>query len=431
MKAQPLGSENATAVSRCRACRSSSLIPLFSLGALSLCNAFPLEGEEPARIPLDVLLCDPRGGGCGLVQLRHSTSTGLLYTRYWYQSAISSTMREHLATITKGAENLVPLASGDVVLDIGCNDGTLLRSYVAAGIRRIGFEPNQLHERAKGSATTIVNDFFSAAAFRVTGAAPAKIVTSIAMFYDLDDPGTFADDVRECLADDGIWIVEMHHLPAMLETNGFDAIVHEHVAFYSMTTLQRLLAARDFEIFDVELNGMNGGSFRTFIRRQGAPVREPAGAAARVESLARREADAGLTSVTTYERFMANVNQARDQLRAFVTGAVSRGERVCLHGASTKGNALLQYYGLDNTVITAAADLNADKWGRRTPGTGIPIMRPEDVASLRPRYVIVPIWHLLDEVQRFWAQLDPEAALIAPLPAMRVLEPAGTQPVGP
>jgi hypothetical protein len=407
----------------CRACHAPALAELFSLGDLCLCNDFIAPADEPVRIPLELLLCSPAQGGCGLVQLRHTTPPHLMYTQYWYKSGLSSTMRDHLAALVRKAERAASLKPGQVVLDIGANDGTTLRAYETQDIRRIGFEPNQLHREARIGTTAIVNDFFNADAFLgVTAGDKAQVVTTIAMFYDLDDPNRFVHDVRACLAPNGVWIIEMHYLPSMLDSNGFDAIVHEHVTYYSLRSLQRLLAGHRLEIFDVELNAMNGGSFRAYVRHQGAAFAVADGAAARVRTLEDEEDRQQVDHPETYHRFWRRIGRARQQLRSFLETEIANGRSIYVYGASTKGNALLQFFDLDTRLIAAAGDKNADKWGRLTPGTRIPIVSPQDVANARPDYLLVLIWHLIDEVREQWQPyLAAGGRLIVPLPRFRVI----------
>jgi hypothetical protein len=428
MNGPSLASGDSAPATECRACTAASLVPLFSLGDMYLCNAFPREGETPPRGPLDLLLCDPGAGGCGLVQLRHSTAAALMYSQYWYKSGLSSTMRDHLQSLVMQAERLVDLRPGDTVLDIGANDGTTLRAFRTANVRTIGFEPSQLAGEARVGTSAIIPEFFCAESFRAeVGGAQARIVTTIAMFYDLDDPGGFIDDVRACLAPDGVWIIEMHYLASIVKTNGFDAIVHEHVTYYSLTTLERMLKRHGMETFDVELNDMNGGSFRIFVRHAGAERPRSSGGAARLRERRRVERAMRLDNRHTYHQFWNRIQRVKQRARAFAIDAAARGERLYVYGASTKGNAVLQFFGFDRGTIVAAADLNRDKWGRVTPGTRIPIISPEQAARNNPDYFLVLIWHLLDEVAAQWATyLAAGGRLLVPLPRFRLAR--GTVP---
>lgn len=413
----------------CRGCGSLSLIPLFSLGNLCLCNMFVRPSDEEVRVPLDLVMCDRWREGCGLVQLRHTTPGDLMYRQYWYQSGISSLMREHLSALAQKAETLAGVTRGDIVLDIGCNDGTTLRGYETPGIERVGFEPNQLYRKAAKSGAFVINDYFNAGAFqKAFGRRKAKLVTSLAMFYDLEEPARFIADVRACLAPEGLWVLELHYLGTMIEDNGFDAVVQEHVTYYSLNSLRRLLQTGGFRVDDVELNGMNGGSFRLYVRHKTARAAPPAGGRARVSALDKRERAMRLEDPATYAAFERRVRRERDRLLAFLRKARAAGRTTYVHGASTKGNALLQYYGLGPDLIAGAADKNADKWGLHTAGSLIPIMSPEAVARQRPDYLLVLIWHLLDEVRDQWADwVEAGGRLLAPLPVFKVIGPRATR----
>jgi hypothetical protein len=408
----------------CRGCQARAWTPLFSLGNLALCNQFTVPGEEAVRAPLDLLLCDPIHGGCGLVQLRHTTRSDLMYTEYWAKSGVSGTMRRHLAELVARAEEVAGVKPGDVVLDIGCNDGTTLRAYRTPGITRVGFEPNQLREEAREGTTLVIPELFNAGAFASAfGRTRAQVITSLAMFYDVDDPCTFIEGVRACLAPEGVWIIEMHYLPAMLAANGFDAIVHEHVTYYSLQVLTALLGRHGMEVFDLELNAMNGGSFRVYVRHARAAVGHSAAASLRVRRRERAEEARGMRQAAVYGRFWRRITRLKQQAQDAIGAAADSGRRVLVYGASTKGNALLQFFELDHRLIALAGDINREKWGRRTPGTGIPIVSPEELARARPDYLLVLIWHLLAEVRQQWdGYLADGGRLLVPLPRFRVDE---------
>jgi len=406
----------------CRSCGSKNLIPLFSLGNLCLCNTFVESTEEQIRIPLELVLCDVSSGGCGLLQLRHTTPPELLYAKYWYKSGISSTMRAHLKELINKAVNLVTLNDRNIVVDIGCNDGTMLRACKNEKVRLIGFEPNELFKEAEVGTTKIIHDYFNYESFeKEFGAERAKIITSIAMFYDLENPNKFVADVKKCLDKDGLWVIEMHYLPLMLETNGFDAIVHEHLEYYSMESLKNLLKIHDMEPFDVELNGMNGGSFRIYIRHKGSSLKGYEGAEERLRDLEEYERTLDLNNVKVYEDFWTRIIKIKNELREFIGHEVKMGKKIFVYGASTKGNATLQFFDLDTKLIKGSADKNPDKWGKRTAGTLIPIMPPEQAAKEKPDYFLVLIWHLVDEIKSQLKDYIAEGGkLIIPFPKFEV-----------
>lgn len=278
----------------CRLCGSRALTPVVSLGDQYLGGAFAKpDGAPPVqrRVPLDIVRCDPAQdqNACGLVQLRHSVPPKVLYASYWYRSGVNQTMRDNLAGIAHMAEDIVKLKSGDLVLDIGCNDGTLLKSYRAAGIKRLGIDPSNVVEHARASGLQVVNDFFSASALK--SAYPnqkPKIITSIAMFYDLENPNAFIHDIKACLHEKGVWILELSYLPTMLEMNSFDTICHEHLEYYSLAPMERLFVEHGLEVVDVTLNDINGGSFRIAVSHANG-IKSSDEARERVQQLRLRE----------------------------------------------------------------------------------------------------------------------------------------------
>jgi len=333
-----------------------------------------------------------------------------MYRNYWYRSGTNKTMREALADIANKAEMLIHLRPGDAVLDIGSNDGTLLASFKTGGIYRVGFDPAEnLASLARKVADKVVVDFFHAEAFEHNPELREhrpKIVTSIAMFYDLENPSQFVSDVKAVMHPDGLWVVQMSYLPLMLKQNAFDNICHEHLEYYSLQSFEYLLKLYEFEIVDVELNDVNGGSFRAYIRNRGANE-ECFGdevyrglAAERVQMLREQEIKMGLDDKRVYAEFAMWVERIKADVTSFIKEQVQRGKTVYVYGASTKGNTLLQYFGLDSSLITAAAERNPDKWGRMTVGTHIPIVSEQEARAAKPDYFLVLPWHFIEEFKR-------------------------------
>lgn len=417
----------AVARTTCRACGTAQLTPVFSLGNHNVSNF--VEVEEGVAIPLDLVLCDVAAGGCGLLQLRHTVARELLYTtRYWYRSGINESMRRALADIARKGEQAASLRPGDIVLDIGCNDGTLLRSYTTPQLQLVGFESAvNLMSEARAGTSHIFNEFFRAEPFcRRFNGAKAALITSIAMFYDLDDPNEFIADIAACLRPDGIWLIEMSYLPLMLKRNILDNICHEHLTYYSLFTLRPLLRRHGLDIVDVELNDVNGGSFRVYVRHQTSarPL------SARLAELERRERPLGLNGRPPYDAFARRALDIKTELLGFIQREVGRGRTVYVYGASTKGNTLLQFCGLDHRLITAAADRNPDKWGKKTVGTLIPIISEEEARAERPDFFLILPWHFLTEfLERERAFLERGGQFIVPLPSVRVISQYGVVPL--
>ena len=412
-------------IDRCRICGGKTLRPVIDLGSQYIASIFAGDGvmdELQQRYPLDVVRCaDP--GGCGLVQLRHSVSPRVLYSHYGYLSGINEAMRANLRDIVSKVEQRSTLKPGDIVVDIGCNDGTLLMFYETGGIDRLGFDPAEnvvFSAREKG--LDVVCDFFSPHAFR--GSRPgkkAKVVTSIAMFYDLEDPRAFVRDVASILADDGIWVIELSYLPFMLAKNSYDTICHEHLEYYSLHQITWMLQREGLAVHGIEFNDINGGSFRLFMRKEEAGTVPPE-VQEMIRGVEEREEALGLATDTPYDRFREKVMTVSINLRELVREISSNGRKVYIYGASTKGNTILQYCGIDRNLLPKAADRNPDKWGRRTLGTDIPIISEELARKDSPDFFLVLPWHFIDVfVRREHAFLENGGKFILPLPEVQVI----------
>jgi SAM-dependent methyltransferase len=390
--------------STCRVCESS-LESVLSLGDQYVSNFLSPGEDDGTKAPLELVICRR----CRLLQLKHTVPAETMYQNYWYRSGTNQTMRNALADIANKSELLIHLKEGESVVDIGCNDGTLLGAYKTGNVYKIGFDPaDNLAVHSRKIADRLVVGFFESGAYsrdpELAGRRP-KIVTSIAMFYDLEDPNTFVSDVKAVMHPDGLWVVQMSYLPLMLKTNEIGNICHEHLEYYSLHSFEYLLARHGYEVVDVELNDVNGGSMRTYTRNRSADAsafgdatyRELA--AERVEALREQEIRMGLDDVQTYKEFGIWADRIKQDVVGFIRAQVAAGKKVFVYGASTKGNTLLQYYGLDRTLITAAAERNPDKWGKVTVGTRIPIVSEADARAARPDYFLVLPWHFLEEFQ--------------------------------
>jgi SAM-dependent methyltransferase len=412
----------------CRICGSRALTPVVALGEQYIAGSFAgPDGKPPVqrRIPLDLVRCDPGQDqeACGLVQLRHSVPPRILYRAYFYRSGVNQTMRDHLAGITKMAEDTVKLQAGDLVVDIGCNDGTLLNSYRTQGLRKLGIDPaTNIIEHARKSGLQVVNDFFSAEALRsVYPDEKAKVITSIAMFYDLENPHKFVNDIKASLHERGIWILELSYLPLMLKMNSFDTICHEHLEYYSLAPMERLFAEHELEVVDVTLNDINGGSFRLAVGHAGK-VAPSAEARDRVQTLRLQEFELALDTDAPYAEFRKNIEKIRKDLRAFLLRAKKQRKLVHGYGASTKGNTILQYCGITPDLMPAVADRNPVKWGSYTIGTNIPIISEDDSRKRKPHYYVALPWHFMAEFKKREADfLKRGGKFVSPMPEVHVV----------
>jgi len=374
----------------CRVCGSPRLQEVLSLGEQYAVGFLDSPEEPSSKGPLELVLCNMKDGGCGLLQLRHTYDHDQLYRKYWYKSGISTTMVKALADIVRAAEEVAKPQPGDLVIDIGANDGTLLRQYQLPGLQKVGFEPSNLWELARQDDATIIHDYFNHTAFQKQFAnRRAKIITSISMFYDLEEPNRFVADIERCLADDGLWIIQMNYLGLMLDNHTYDNISHEHLEYYSLLSLENLLKRHRFEIFDVELNDVNGGSYRAYIRKAGARLNASAGAADRVKQLRQKELDLGYDDRPVYANFSNELATLKQQLMSALAEERKQGRRIYIYGASTRGLVVLQYCGIDRQLIAAAVDKNSDKWGKFIVGTGIQIIPFEEYRRDLPDCLLV------------------------------------------
>ncbi|HEV8677620.1 MAG TPA: class I SAM-dependent methyltransferase, partial [Candidatus Paceibacterota bacterium] len=362
-------------------------------------------------------------------QLADTPNFDDMYRHYWYRSGTNESMVEELKQIATSSSRLMRLAQGDIFVDIACNDGTLL-SFIDPSIKRVGFDPahNTYEEADKRRFDLFVNDYFSAQAYHEKFSQKAKVVTTIAMFYDLEDPHAFVEEVKEIMDDDGLWIVQMSYLPLMLKQLAFDNICHEHLEYYSLGAMKYLLDRHGLEIVDCQLNDVNGGSFRVYIRKTGAdpaafataPYRDVA--RYRVDSILSHEATLKLQDPQTYIDFYNRSVALRDQTLAFLKAEKAKGKKIWAYGASTKGNTLLQWWGIDNTLIDAIAERQPMKYGLKTVGTNIPIASDEDMREAKPDYLFVLPWHFIESfVRREQEFLNRGGKFIVPCPVFEVI----------
>lgn len=412
----------------CRVCGSSHLADVLSLGNLAVSDFVDNPAIETGiKAPLDLVLCDPGHGGCGLLQLRHTVSSEAMYRNYWYRSGINRTMTEELTDIACTASRVAGLRAGDYVIDIGANDGTLLRGYDVKGLNTVGFEPaRNLYEYGESGTTKIIIDFFNHAAWSKTfGMAKAKAITAIGMFYDLDDPNSFVADVCKCLDDQGVFIIQMMYMPCALERNAFDGICHEHLEYYTMHSLENLLARHSLEIFDVQMREeINEGSVRFFVRKKNAsvPIVSDAGGKVRVQKLRDSEGKLGLEEFGTYAELAKRIQAARQTTLDFLRQEKAKGKKIHGYAASTKGNTTLQYYGITTDLVDVIADRNPTKWGKSTVVSGIPIISEEESRNLKPDYYFVLAWHFLNEfVSREHEFLERGGKFVVPMPHFKVI----------
>ena len=402
---------------RCRVSGSGNLVPVLSLGEQELTGVFPRPGETVTRGPLELVWCPDSG----LLQLAHSFDPGEMYgDNYGYRSGLNGSMVRHLTHKIGFLEKLADIGPGDVVLDIGSNDATSLKAYTTPGLKRIGIDPTGLKFRAYyPDDIALAPTFFSAEVFRTLGDRPARIVTSVAMFYDLDDPIAFARDIAQVLAPDGVWHFEQSYMPAMLRTTSYDTVCHEHLEYYSLEVVKHILDAADLKLVDVQMNAVNGGSFAVTAAHKASA--RPANHAV-IDWLLGQEERMGLNTERPFREFKERVFRHRADLVRLLRALADDGKTVLGYGASTKGNVVLQFCGVTPRELPAIAEVNVEKFGRQTPGSHIPIISEAEAKAMKPDYFLVLPWHFKDNIlQREQAYAAQGGKFIFPFPEIEII----------
>lgn len=410
----------------CRVCGSSALTKVIDLGQQHLQGSFVKPGKElpPMRkIPTVLVRCDPTRDekACGLLQMVHSVPSKILYSAYWYRSGTNATMRNHLKCIADEAARMVQNANARV-LDIGCNDGTLLKFYPPAFVK-YGVDPSDVAQQVDGNIKVIQDTFPSAELTKETGGTRFDIITSIAMFYDLEDPVGFVRNVKESLAANGVWIFEMSYMPSMLMQNSYDTICHEHLEYYSLAVLENILGRVGMKVVRAGLNEINGGSIRCYATHADNFSYGDPDFVRYLDVLRQEEFDLELDTDKPYRNFQTRIDEHRDELKGLLRQLKAEGKTIHIYGASTKGNTILQWCGIDRSVIDAAAERNPDKYGAKTLGTDIPIISEADSRRMKPDFYLVLPWHFKTEfLEREKETLASGVGMIFPLPTVEVVK---------
>jgi hypothetical protein len=406
-------------IDACRVSQSKHLVTVLDLGRQALTGVFPKSKSTPVTEgPLELVWCPDSG----LLQLNHSYEPSEMYgENYGYRSGLNQSMVQHLTDKVRYLERLQPLSTGDVVLDIGSNDCTTLKAYSTPGLRRIGIDPTgRKFAQYYPADVTLVPDFFSAANYRSVEKKAAKIVTSIAMFYDLESPVEFARQIASILAEDGIWQFEQSYMPSMLRLNSYDTICHEHLEYYSLGVVKKILDAADLRLVDVAMNAVNGGSFAVTAARKSNRSVPTNGAV--VNWLLEQEERMGLGTPRPFRDFEERVFRHREDLTRLIRSLVADGKKIHGYGASTKGNVVLQFCGLTEADIGSIAEVNPDKFGCFTPGTHIPIISEKDSRAMKPDYYLVLPWHFKEGILRREKEfLSGGGKMIFPFPEIEIV----------
>lgn len=406
-------------IDQCRVGASPNLVSVLNLGHQALTGVFPKRIDEQITTgPLELVWCPDSG----LLQLAHSYDAKEMYgENYGYRSGLNQSMVAHLTDKVAYLERLVPLRDGDVILDIGANDATTLKAYQSKNLRRIGIDPTGAKfKQYYTNDISLVPDFFSADAYSTVEKKPARIITSIAMFYDLDHPVGFAKQIEQILAEDGVWHFEQSYMPSMLRLNSYDTICHEHLEYYSLGVVKRILDAAGLRLVDVVMNAVNGGSFAVTAAKRSNKSIKPNETV--INWLLEQEDRMGLSTPKPFREFEERVFRHREDLVRLIRSLNADGKRILGYGASTKGNVVLQFCGFTSKDIAAIAEVNPDKFGAFTPGSHIPIVSEADARAMKPDYFFVLPWHFKDGIVRREREfLASGGKMIFPFPEIEIV----------
>ncbi len=397
-------------IDRCLLCKNKNIREIFSLGNLFVSNFVKKSDiKKGIKAPLNLLYCDK----CTLIQLSHIAPQEIMYKRfYWYRSGVTKIMQLGLKDIYKESLKHVNLKKNDVVLDIGANDGTLLRYYKKKNIKTIGCEPAlNLKNSLKKNCHFPMNNFWNKNDLNKilvkNKLLKPKIITAIGMFYDLEEPNKFIRDAADSLHKDGIFIAQLMCLKTMIEKNDLGNICHEHIEFYSLKSLKFLFESNGLEIFKIEENDINGGSYRIYCKKF------------RNGSIKLRNENV----LKLMKGFIKRVERNKKVIVDFVNKKNKKNKRIYLYGASTKGNTVLQYYGLNHKKIPFAAERSPEKWGKYTIGTGVKIISEDKARKLNPDYFFVTPWGFVKEfIKRESKWLKKGGSFIIPFPKFKLVK---------
>lgn len=406
----------------CRVCGNNELVPVLDLGEQYLTGTFPrtTDGTNLTKGPLRLVKCHGGNSTCGLLQLEHSYDASEMYgANYGYRSGLNYRMVQHLKGKVARILGSIDLQPGDLVVDIGSNDGTTL-GFFPETLALVGIDPTA------GKFTDFYNkhirvipEFFSGKAIKdLYPSKKAKVISSFAMFYDLERPINFALEIQQALHPEGIWVFEQSYLPSMLHTNAYDTVCHEHIEYYALAQIDWILDQVGMRVIDVELNDTNGGSFSVIAAQRDSAHKVQD---ANIAAVRKIESDANLSSLDTYRDFANRVENSKAGLTEAIHQYKSDGKRVCGIGASTKGNVILQYCGFGSSDIEMIGDINSDKFGSYTPGSWIPIRSETEVLDSRPDVMLVLPWHF----REFFLSSSSFAGrkLLFPLPKLELVTP--------
>jgi hypothetical protein len=404
---------------KCRICKGSRLTKFLDLGEQPHCNRFLSKEElnQPEKFyPLDLYFC----ADCALVQMVNVVPSKVMFKNHPYVSGTTGTLSEHFSKVARELIDRFHIPPRSLVVDIGSNDGTFLKSFSSFNVRTLGIEPAaKIAGLATAAGIETVNDFFSSrvAAEIRTRYGPAKIINAAGVFFHVDDLDDFVLGVRHLLDDDGVFVIQAIYLVDMIERNSFDNVYHEHVCHYSIKPLDVLFDRFDMEIFDVRRVPIHGGSIVAHAGKKGRFRRTAEG-----ERLKSEERAKGLHDLPRFEKFAANAMQIMTDLLSMLRALKAKGHRIAAYGAPAKGNTLLNYCKIGPDILEYAVEKNVLKCGLYTPGMHIPVITEQEAASRPPDYYLLLAWNFAEELLAKEKQYRSRGGkFIVPIPEPRIV----------
>ena len=418
---------------KCKICGNTNLKKVLFINEQYISATFVKSNKNndltKVKTPLTLILCseNEKKDNCGLLQLLEITEPDLLYKQYFYRSATSDTMRRDLKNVVDSVRKLVKFKDNDIIVDIGSNDCTLLNFY-PDNLKLVGYEPAQNIKYINDeNRIKIFPTYFNSTDFKKQFDKKAKIITSCAMFYDLADPKKFVSDIDEILDENGVWCVQISYLVSMLKFNNFYDICHEHLSYYSIETFEAVLKNFNLKLFFAETNAVNGGSIRLFVCKKNSFKKYNNDFfALKLKKLKDEEIKYKLKNSSTYENFQKIIDNIKNKTVLFVNHIMKSNKQVFALGASTKGNILLQHFGLNKSKIPFISERNKEKVGLKCLGSDIELISEEKARSMNPKAFLVLPWNFKDEIiKREKEYIDKGGILMFPMPYPHIIDKDG------
>lgn len=404
----------------CMNCHSENLYQFLDLGQQPNGNNFLYAGEtsDEPYFPLAMMVCQE----CWQVQISEFPSPEFMFSNHPYVTGVNAPVVRHFQSLAKHVVRKLDLEQNDLVIDIGCNDGTLLRCFAENGMRVLGVDPGKrTGELARDQGITVFRQFWSSdtgKSIKQLGVKPS-VITATAVFYHVPDLHDFVSGLTEVMDENSVFVVQGVNMRDVIEKNEFDHFYHEHSCIHSIAPLQRLFGAHGLRIQDIEMSPIHGGSFILYVRRQESSVPTTPAVA---EQVALDDA-AGLNAQETYDAFAQRVDKNMSDLLELLRKLKAEGKSVYALGAPVKGSTLLNYADIGPDLVTYATEVNQFKIGRVTPGTHIPVVAENELES-PPDYYLVLAWNFADYLrEKYHDYLSAGGRFIVPVPDVQVLGP--------